>query len=46
MAGDLKLDVTKYSRSLYGPGELAYPGSGDDDDGGRKKEDSEATPSY
>ena len=46
MAGDLKLEVTKYSRSLYGPRELAYPGSGDDDDDCGDEEDLEATLSY
>ena len=44
LAGDLKLKETQYSKDLYSPGELAYPGNNDDDgDGG---EDSKATPSY
>ena len=48
MAGNFKLEVTNYSRSLYGPRRAAYPGSGDDedDDDGGGEEDSEATPSY
>ena len=32
MAGNFKLGVTNYSRSLYGPRRVAYPGSGDDED--------------
>ncbi|KAK9998019.1 hypothetical protein SO802_017622 [Lithocarpus litseifolius] len=44
---NLKLEVTNYSRSLYGPVGVAYPGSsGDDDDDGGNEEDSEATLSY
>ena len=39
LAGNLKLEVTNYSRYLYGPRGVAHPGSGDE-------EDSEATPSY
>ena len=48
MAGNLKLEVTNYSRNLYGPRGVAHLGSGgdDDDDDGGEKEDSEATPSY
>ena len=47
LAGNLKLDVTNYSRSLYGPRGAAYPGNGgDDDDDGGDENDSEATPSY
>ena len=41
--GNLKLEVTQYSKDLYGPRGLAYPGDGDDDDGGK---DLEATPSH
>ena len=49
MVGNLKLEVTNYSRSLYGPKGAAYLGDGDDDDdddSGGDEEDSEATPSY
>ena len=48
LAGNLKLEVTNYSRSLYGLRAVAYPGGGDDDDDddGDDEEDSEATPSY
>ena len=44
---NLKPKMTNYSRSLYGPGGVAYPGGGggDDDDGG-DEEDSEVTLSY
>ena len=45
MVENLKLEVTNYSRSLYGLGGVAHPGGGDNDDGG-DKEDSKATPSY
>ena len=45
LAGNLKLEVTNYSRELYGPGGVAHLSNGDDDDGG-DEEDSEATPSY
>ena len=31
MAGNLKLEVTNYSRSLYGPRGAAHSSSGDDD---------------
>ena len=44
LAGNLKLEMTEYSRQIYGPREFAYP---DDDDGiGDGGGDSEATPSY
>ena len=44
---NLKLEVTNYSRNLYGLEEAALPGSGgDDDDNGGDEEDLEATPSY
>ena len=53
MAGNLKLDVTNYSRELYGPEGATHPrGGGDDDDNddddgdGGEEEDSEATPNY
>ena len=50
MAGNLKLEVTNYSRSLYGPRGATYLGSGgvddDDDDGSGDEEDSEVTFSY
>ena len=49
MARNLKLEVTNYSRSLYGLGRAAYPSSGggdDDDDDYGDEEDSEATLSY
>ena len=48
LVGNLKLEVTNYSRNLYGPGGVAYLGSGgdDDDDNRDDEEDSEATPSY
>ena len=40
---NLKLEVTNYSRKLYGPEGAAHSGGGDDDGG--KEEDSDATPS-
>ena len=47
LAGNLKLNVTNYSRNLYYPRGAAYPGNGgDDDDDGGDENDSEATPSY
>ena len=51
LARNLKLEVTNYSRNLYGLGGASYPGSGgnDDDDGdndGGDEKDSEETPSY
>ena len=45
LVGNLKLEVTNYSRELYGPRGMDNPGSGGDDDSG-EKEDSEVTPSY
>ena len=32
MVGNLKLEVTNYSRELYGLGGVAHPSDGDDDD--------------
>ena len=50
LAGNLKLKVTNYSRSLYGPRGMAHLGNGDDDDddddGGGDEEDFEVTSSY
>ena len=50
LAGNLKLEVSNYSKSLYSPKGAAYLGSGgdddDNDDDGGNKEDLEATPSY
>ena len=48
LAGNLKLEVTNYSRELYGPGEVAHLGGVDDDDDGGDgdEEDLEATSSY
>ena len=46
LAGNLKLELTNYSRELYSPRGVAYLGSGDDDDDDGEEEDSEATPSY
>ena len=48
LARNLKLGVTNYSRSLYGPGGVAYPcsGGGDDNDDGGDENDLETTPSY
>ena len=43
LAGNLKLEVTNYSRSLYDSGGAAHTGGGDYDG---DKEDSKATPSY
>jgi len=43
LVGNLKLEVTNYSRELYGPVGAARSDGGDDDG---KEEDSEATPSY
>ena len=43
---NLKLEVTNYSRELYGPGGVAHPGGGGDDDDDGEEEDSEVTPSY
>ena len=39
LVGNLKLEVTNYSRELYGLGEVAHLGGGDDDDDGGKEED-------
>ena len=47
LVGNLKLEMTNYSRNMYGPGRVAYPSSGgddDDDDGGGEEEDLKATP--
>ena len=50
MAGNLKLEVTNYSKDLYGLRGVSYLGSGDDDDDddddGDEEEDSEVTPRY
>ena len=50
MAGNLKLEVTNYSKSLYGSRRVAYLGSGgnddDDDHHGGDEEDLEAALSY
>ena len=47
LARNLKLEVTNYSRILYGPRGAAYPSGGDDDDdGGGDEEDSEVTLNY
>ena len=45
LAGNLKLEVTNYSRSLYSLRGVSYPSGGDDDDDGDDEEDSEVTPS-
>ena len=44
LVGNLKLEVTNYSRSLYGLEGVIHPSDGDDDGGDKK--DSKATPSY
>ena len=50
LVGNLKLEVTNYSRSLYDPRGVAYLGSGggggDDNDDGGDEEDLKTTPSY
>ena len=46
LVGNLKLEVTEYSRSLYGLEGTTYPGNYDDDDDDDGDEDSEVTPSY
>ena len=48
LVGNLKLEVTDYSRELYSHGGVAHLGGGDDDDDydNGEMEDSEATPSY
>ena len=39
------MEVTNYSRKLYGPRGVAHPsGGGDNDGGGGEEEDPEATP--
>ena len=44
MAGrNLKLEVTEYSRQIYGPGGFAHLGDDDDDD---DDDNPETTPSY
>ena len=45
LAGNLKLEVTNYSRSLNSLRGVSYPSGGDDDDDGDDEEDSEVTPS-
>ena len=42
LAGNLKLEVTKYSRKIYGLEGYAHPGDDDDDD----SDDLETTLSY
>ena len=42
LARNLKLEVTKYSKQIYGPLEYAYPSDDDNDDGN----DREMTSSY
>ena len=51
LAGNLKLEVTNYSRELYSLGGVAHLGGGDDDDDdddddSGEEENSEATSSY
>jgi len=50
LAKNLKLEMTKYSRKIYGPGGFAHPGDDDDDDdggsGGGGGDDTEMTLSY
>ena len=48
LAGNLKLEVTEYSRKIYGPRGFTYPGGGDndDDDGDGGGGSSKTTPSY
>ena len=48
LVGNLKFEVTDYSRELYSHGGVAHLGGGDDDDDydNGEEEDSEATPSY
>ena len=46
LTGNLKLEVTQYSKDLFGPRGLAYPGNDDDDSDSDGGEDSEATPSH
>ena len=42
LARNLKLEVTEYSKQIYGPLEYAYLSDDDNDDG----DDCEMTPSY
>ena len=42
LAGNLKLEVTNYSKDLYGLGGVAHPSGGD----GGEKEDPKETPGY
>ena len=42
LARNLKLEVTKYSKQIYGPLKYAYPSDDDNDDG----DDREMTSSY
>ena len=47
LAGNLKLEVTEYSRRIYSPKEFAHPSGGDDDDGDDGGAGgSETTPNY
>ena len=50
LVGNLKLEVTNYSRELYGPGGATHLGGGDDDndddDDDGEEEDLEVTLSY
>ena len=46
LAGNLKLEVTNYSRKLCSLGGVAHLSSSDDDDDDGKEEDSEATYIY
>ena len=47
LAGNLKLEVTEYSRRIYSPKGFAHPSGGDDDDGDDGGAGgSETTPNY
>ena len=47
LAGNLKLEVTNYSRRLYGLEGVVHPSDGDDDGGdGSDEEDSKVTHNY
>ena len=46
LAENLKLEMTNYSRDLYGPRGAAHLGSRNDNGDGGEEEDPEATPSY
>ena len=50
LARNLKWEVTKYSKRIYGLGGFSYPGGGDDDDDGDNGDGgaggTETTPSY